>query len=141
MSGLTFDWVDRAPDDPLVLRALAELARRFGPSRVHYRISSSGTGLHVLIGTYRFDRRTRSVSLTPAPMLPAQQFALRAEFGAEPWVDDDGPLECPGRFISDHSRAGAGLATSRIFGVKTDTDGSPAVCGPWRTWGDPVEEE
>lgn len=136
MSGLTFDWDDRTPEDPLVIRALAELAHRFGASRVHYRISSSGTGLHVLIGSYRFDPRTRSVSLAPAPMPVSQQFALRAEFGAEPWVDDNGPLECPGRFISDSTRADAGLATSRIFGVKTDVDGTPAVCGPWRTWGD-----
>jgi len=135
MTGLTFDWDDRAPDDPLVLRALAELAHRFGASRVHYRISSSGTGLHVMIGSYRFDKTTRSVALVPMPMPAAQQFALRAEFGAEPWVDDDGPLECPGRFISDHTRSTTGLATSRIFGVKTDTDGSPAVCGPWRTFG------
>jgi hypothetical protein len=136
MTGLTFDWDDRAPNDPLVTRALAELARRFGPSHVHYRISSSGTGLHVMIGTYRFDRRTRSVCLAPAPMLPAQQFALRAEFGTDPWVDDDGPLECPGRFISDSTRAAAGMTTSRIFGVKTDTDGNPATCGPWVCWGD-----
>ena len=92
-----------------------------------------------MIGTYRFDRRTRSVCLAPAPMLPAQQFALRAEFGAEPWVDDDGPLECPGRFISDSTRAAAGMTTSRIFGVKTDTDGNPATCGPWICWGDALE--
>ena len=137
MTGLTFDWDDRSPDDLLVRRALAELAHRFGPSKVHYRISSSGDGLHVMIGSYRFDPQTRSVALAPAPMLPAQQFALRSEFGEDPWVDDDGPLECPGRFISDHIRAGAGMTTSRIFGIKTDTDGEPAASGPWICWGDP----
>ena len=77
MTGLTFDWDDRAPDDPLVLRALAELAHRFWPSRVHYRISSSGTGRHAMIGTVSIVGRIGVPG--SAPMLPAQQLALRAE--------------------------------------------------------------
>ena len=136
MSGVTFDWDDRNPDDPLVRSALAELAKRFGAHHVWYRTSSSGDGLHIMICSLRYSRANGGVHLTPINMLAAQQFSLRKEFGEDPWVDDQGPLECPGRFISDSARSIHGFSTSRIFGVKTDAEGDPAVSGTWICWGD-----
>ncbi len=135
MSGVTFDWDDRNPTDPLVRSALGELARRFGAHHVWYRTSSSGEGLHVMVGSMKYSAANGGVHLAPITMSVAQQFALRKEFGEDPWVDDQGPLECPGRFISDSARSIHGFSTSRIFGVKTNHDGDPAICGSWICWG------
>ena len=135
MPGVTFDWDDRNPDDPLVRCALEELARRFGAHHVWYRTSSSGEGLHVMVGSMKYSRANGGVDLSPIVMSVAQQFALRKEFGEDPWADDQGPLECRGRFISDSARSIHGFSTSRIFGVKTDADGDPAICGSWICWG------
>ncbi len=135
MSGVTFDWDDRNADDPLVRNALEELSRRFGAHHIWYRTSSSGNGLHIMVGSMKYVRANGGVHLAPITMSVAHQFALRKEFGEDPWVDDQGPLECPGRFISDSARSVYGFSTSRIFGVKTDADGEPALCGLWICWG------
>ena len=49
-SGLTFDWDDISFDDERVIDALNQLTDIFGMGSVWYRVSSSGNGLHVMIG-------------------------------------------------------------------------------------------
>ena len=51
MVGLTFDWDGVGLEDIKVNEALDSLTWEFGQGSVWYRISSSGTGLHVIIGT------------------------------------------------------------------------------------------
>ena len=51
MVGLTFDWDGVGLEDKKVQHALDSLTYEFGQGNVWYRISSSGTGLHIIIGT------------------------------------------------------------------------------------------
>ena len=53
--GLSFDWDGVLRGEPLVEDALNSLAEDFGWTRVFYRTSSSGTGLHILIAELSLD--------------------------------------------------------------------------------------
>ena len=54
MSGLTFDWDDVNFDHPKVQNALKHLCQIFD-NKVWYRISSSGSGLHIIIAELTYD--------------------------------------------------------------------------------------
>jgi hypothetical protein len=123
MSGLTFDWDDTDLENPVVVKALNYLEDEFGWGKVWVRISSSGTGLHVIIAEPKlhFDL---TQTLVPEEMDTQTQFQWRKVFSEEPWR-----LECRGRFISDSARSQTGFTTSRIFGVKNGRS-----AGPWKLW-------
>ena len=67
-------------------------------SKVWYRISSSGTGLHVIIGELSYDTLFGMV-FNPVEIKPDTQFTYRKKFSDEPWS-----LECEGRMYSDQVR-------------------------------------
>ena len=92
MVGLTFDWDDVSITDTKVQDALNDLDKDF-PSKVWYRISSSGTGLHVIIGELSYDTLFGMV-FNPVEIKPDTQFTYRKKFSDEPWS-----LECEGRII------------------------------------------
>lgn len=107
-SGLTFDWDDINFDDERVIDSLNELNSIFGDGSVWYRISSSGEGLHVMIGDVILDEISGITILQPTPMTSNEQIKYRKMFD----------LECRGRLISDSVRAKQGFRTSRIFNTK-----------------------
>jgi hypothetical protein len=110
-SGLTFDWDDTDISNPKVLKALSVLCTEFGP-RVWVRTSSSGTGLHVLIGELTYDTLF-GIVMCPVPMDLATQMMWRKVFSEKPWN-----LECVGRLFSDQVRSAEGFRTSRVFKSK-----------------------
>ena len=114
--GLTFDWDNIGIDDPMVQEELNALCEEFGDEFVWYRISSSGDGLHVLIGKLILDS-LGEFKVVPLTMPPKQQMEYRKKV----------ELECKGRFFSDSMRQEAGLRTSRIFNIKNGTS-----VGEWR---------
>ena len=124
MVGLTFDWDDVGLEDKIVQRALDNLTYEFGQGNVWYRISSSGEGLHIIIGSIQVDPKTLNRFIRPTPMESNKQMQYRNRFAQSPWN-----LECKGRFISDAARAVGGLTTSRIFLVKNDQQASD-----WKCW-------
>ena len=124
MVGLTFDWDGVGLEDKTVQHALDYLTYEFGQGNVWYRISSSGKGLHIIIGTIQVDPKTLSRFIRPTPMNANNQMEYRKRFSVDPWN-----LECKGRFISDSARAAGGLTTSRIFVVKNDEQSSD-----WKCW-------
>tara|TARA_R100000005_G_C4970271_1_gene183519 strand:- start:206 stop:580 length:375 start_codon:yes stop_codon:yes gene_type:complete len=109
---LTFDWDDVSLDDPIVVSAMQELHQRF-PLQVWHRISSSGTGLHIVIAELLWDSTTGSLQTTPREFSEDYTFAVRQEFSQPPWG-----LECRGRLISDSVRTVNGYRTGRLFGSK-----------------------
>jgi len=124
MVGLTFDWDGVNLQDKTVQRALDSLTDEFGQGNVWYRISSSGKGLHIIIGNIQLDPKTLDRFIRPTPMNAGKQIEYRKRFALDPWN-----LECKGRFISDSARAAGGLTTSRIFVVKNDEQSSD-----WKCW-------
>ncbi len=110
-SGLTFDWDDTDLSNPKVLKALSVLCTEFGP-RVWVRTSSSGTGLHVLIGELTYDTLF-GIVMSPVPMKLSEQMMWRKVFSEKPWN-----LECVGRLFSDQVRSAEGFRTSRVFKSK-----------------------
>ena len=110
-SGLTFDWDDTDLSNPKVLKALSVLCAEFGP-RVWVRTSSSGTGLHVLIGELTYDTLF-GIVMSPVPMKLSEQMMWRKVFSDKPWN-----LECAGRLFSDQVRSAEGFRTSRVFKSK-----------------------
>ena len=117
---LTFDWDDVSINDPIVLEALAELSSRY-PPRVWYRISSSGTGLHLIIAELLWDSSTGTMQVTPVDFSESETFRIRTEFSAPPWG-----LECRGRLISDSVRSVNGYRTGRLFSAKNNN-----LAGGW----------
>ena len=124
MVGLTFDWDGVNLQDKTVQHALDSLTYEFGQGNVWYRISSSGKGLHIIIGNIQLDPKTLDRFIRPTPMNAGKQIEYRKRFALDPWN-----LECKGRFISDSARAVGGLTTSRIFVVKNDQES-----GDWKCW-------
>jgi len=124
MVGLTFDWDSVGLEDKKVQHALDSLTYEFGQGNVWYRISSSGEGLHIIIGNIQLDPKTLDRFIRPTPMNADKQIEYRKRFALDPWN-----LECKGRFISDSARAAGGLTTSRIFIVKNDQQSSD-----WKCW-------
>ena len=124
MVGLTFDWDGVGLEDKTVQHALDSLTYEFGQGNVWHRISSSGTGLHIIIGNIQLDPKTLDRFIRPIPMNANKQMEYRKRFSLDPWN-----LECKGRFISDSARVVGGLTTSRIFVVKNDQQSSD-----WKCW-------
>jgi len=117
--GLTFDWDDLTIKDEAVIVALNNLIVEFGDESVWFRLSSSGTGLHILIGKLMIDDATGFPQLSPIPMTVDKQMEYRV---AE-------KLECRGRRISDSYRKQVGMRTSRIFQTKNGRN-----TGEWQKW-------
>ena len=111
MTGLTFDWDDACLDDELVQSGLQLLTTLFPIENIWIRVSSSKTGLHVMIGELLWNTFLGESILTPIDMSVEDQMRYRhqfVEFG----------LECSGRLISDTVRQTTTLQTSRVFGIK-----------------------
>ncbi len=119
MTGLTFDWDDVNFDHPKVQEALIQLCEIFD-NKVWYRVSSSGSGLHVIIAELSYDSLFGMI-LNPVSMPTTTQFEYRQQFAEPPWN-----LECLGRFNSDQVRSSEGFRTSRVF---TSKNGNTA--GGW----------
>ena len=117
--GLTFDWDNLSIHDAEVISALDSLLGEFGEESVWFRISSSGKGLHILIGKLIMNEATGYPILIPIPMSVEKQMEYR--------IADK--LECRGRRISDSYRKQVGMRTSRIFQIKNDRN-----TGIWEKW-------
>ena len=128
MVGLTFDWDDVCIQDTKVQAALNNLEEDF-PSKVWYRISSGGTGLHVMIGELSYDTLFGMV-FSPIEMKQDTQFVYRKKFSEEPWS-----LECQGRMFSDQVRSAEGFRTSRVFKSKNGNQSSS-----WIHWAGELHE-
>ena len=117
--GLTFDWDNLSINDAEVISALDSLLSEFGEESVWFRISSSGEGLHILIGKLVLNEATGFPILIPIPMSVEKQMEYR--------IADK--LECRGRRISDSYRKQVGMRTSRIFEIKNGRN-----TGMWEKW-------
>lgn len=111
MTGLTFDWDDASLDDELVQSGLQLLTTLFPIENIWVRVSSSKTGLHVMIGELLWNTFLGESILTPIKMSVEDQMQYRHQFV-------DFGLECSGRLISDTVRQSTTLQTSRVFGIK-----------------------
>ena len=116
-SGLTFDWDNVSIDDGIVQAELEWLCEEFGEDYVWYRVSSSKTGLHVLIGQIELHPITLDFNIVPLKMGVEKQLEYR----------ENTQIECRGRFFSDLFRKKMGLRTSRIFSTKNGRD-----VGDWK---------
>ena len=119
MGVLTFDWDDVVIDNEIVQQALSQLAESFGPERVWYRVSSSGQGLHVLVGEL-----DDSYHLRPIAVDAELSFAWRSRFHDPPFK-----LECGGRLRADNERQAHGFPVGRLFSHK---DG--LASGEWQLY-------
>ena len=77
MGVLTFDWDDVSISNSKVQQALSQLTEYFGPERVWYRISSSGQGLHVLVGELEHQNK---LILRPMTVDDPEAFHWRSYF-------------------------------------------------------------
>ena len=111
MTGLTFDWDYASLDDELVQSGLQLLTTLFPIENIWVRVSSSKTGLHVMIGELLWNTFLGESILTPIKMSVEDQMRYRHQFV-------DFGLECSGRLISDTVRQSTTLQTSRVFGIK-----------------------
>ena len=111
MTGLTFDWDDASLEDELVQSGLHLLTTLFPIENIWIRVSSSKTGLHVMIGELRWNTFLGESILTPIDMSVEDQMRYRHQFVKF-------GLECSGRLISDTVRPTTTLQTSRVFGIK-----------------------
>jgi hypothetical protein len=118
-SGLTFDLDDMTIEDEKVANLLNWLCEEFGTENVWYRISSSGDGLHVMIGELVISNITGIPELNPILLSTDEQMKYRNQV----------ELECRGRRISDSYRKQVGMRTSRIFKTKNGNDS-----GDWVKW-------
>lgn len=116
MGVLTFDWDDVSISNSKVQQALSQLTEYFGPERVWYRISSSGQGLHVLVG--ELDNK---LILRPMTVDDPEAFHWRSYFHEPPFE-----LECGGRLRADNERYAHGFPVGRLFSHKNDSES-----GPW----------
>ena len=107
-SGLTFDWDDISLEAPEVQRELEWLCEVFGEDYVWHRLSSSKTGLHVMIGEIIYNTQSCTFDVVPLPMSVEKQMEFRERT----------EIECRGRFFSDLFRKEMGLRTSRVFSTK-----------------------
>ena len=118
-SGLTFDLDDMGIDDEKVIDLMNWLSSEFGSESVWYRISSSGDGLHVMIGELSICDTTGVPQLLPILMPVEVQMNYRKAV----------ELECRGRRISDSYRKQVGMRTSRIFKIKNGNESQI-----WEKW-------
>lgn len=119
MGVLTFDWDDVSIDNDIVQQALSQLAESFGPERVWYRVSSSGQGLHVLVGEL-----DDTYHLRPLAVDSDISFQWRSRFHKEPYS-----LECGGRLRADNERQAHGFPVGRLFSHKDQLS-----AGEWLLW-------
>jgi len=118
---LTFDWDDIMSDDAKVKIAFNKLNELFGVGNVWHRISSSKTGLHIVIANANYNKKTSSIILSPIEFSDDQVLHYRNLFSSEDWN-----LECNGRLMTDNLRKLAGTTWGRIFTVKNGN-----VSGEW----------
>ena len=107
-SGLTFDLDDMSINDEKVIELMDWLICEFGSESVWFRVSSSGDGLHVMIGELVLSPTTGLPELVPILMPVDLQMEYRSMV----------EIECRGRRISDSFRKKVGMRTSRIFKFK-----------------------
>jgi len=112
VTSLNFDWDDVSIDDPTVQQALSHLATTF-PDQVWYRVSSSGTGLHVLVAEL-----SPELELIPVSFAPDQVMELRSQY----WDPTGFGLECGGRLRADRERLAHGFSIGRLFAVKNNRE-------------------
>lgn len=117
MATINFDWDDVDISDKIVISALDELKSRYGYGTVWYRISSSETGLHVVIAQLSYNNSEGIMELNPITVTNEVQNQLRQEFAEKPWH-----LECKGRLISDSVRIEHGYRTGRLFWAKNNKE-------------------
>ena len=118
---LTFDWDDVSLDNSIVKKAINELVFLFGEWNVWYRISSSGTGLHLVVANLRWDEKTMQSILTPKDFEDEVVMSIRNIFADEPWK-----LECKGRLKTDTMRQQGGTVWGRVFTLKNGN-----ISGEW----------
>ena len=80
MTGLTFDWDDASLDDELVQSGLQLLTTLFPIENIWVRVSSSKTGLHVMIGELLWNTFLGESILTPIKMSVEDQMRYRHQF-------------------------------------------------------------
>jgi len=118
---LTFDWDDVSPTDPKVISAIEDLKKIYGLGRVWYRLSSSKTGMHLVIGNGKYNPKTASIGIEPIEFEDDEVMAVRERFAEEPYE-----LECRGRLMTDKLRRDEGTTWGRVFIVKNGN-----VSGEW----------
>jgi hypothetical protein len=119
LCGLSLDLDDVSIDDEEVKETLNILLDEVGEEFVWYRLSSSGNGLHIIVGELKWDDFLGVPTLIPIPMNIEEQMKFRKSFA----------LECRGRRISDSYRMKVGMRTSRIFQNKNGK-----ATGTWHKW-------
>jgi len=126
MAYLNFDWDDVLPDHQVSLNAMDVLIESFGLGKVWYRISSSGTGMHVMIADL-IPRSQEGYTLDLVPQDYEEAFVLRwrKHFLQLPFS-----LECQGRLNADRERSANGFRIGRIFKNKNG-----ASAGVWKCYG------
>lgn len=127
MATLNFDWDDVSSDDVIVVKALRLLDSAFGSGRVWYRLSSSGTGLHVMVAELVPIDDAYDLRLVPVDF--DEQLVLEWR---QKLMDDPYGLECDGRFRADRERLSHGFRIGRIFGTK-----NLATSGRWNCFVEP----
>lgn len=115
---MNFDWDDVILSENRVQQALLHLNGCY-PDLVWYRISSSGTGLHVVIAELDSD-----LNLVPLSYSDDEQFEMRKLLSAPPYE-----LECGGRLRADRERSAHGFRIGRIFSHKNEK-----ISGGWNWW-------
>lgn len=112
MTSLNFDWDDVSIDNPIVQKALSQLATTF-PDQVWYRVSSSGTGLHVLVAEL-----SPELELIPRSFSAVEVMQFRSQY----WDPQGFGLECGGRLRADRERLAHGFSIGRLFAVKNNQE-------------------
>ena len=118
---LTFDWDDVSLETPIVKDAIKELVFLFGEGNVWYRVSSSGTGLHLVVANLKWDEETMQPILTPKYFEDEEVMSIRNIFANEPWN-----IECELRLKTDVARQKGGTVWGRVFTLKKGN-----VSGEW----------
>ena len=118
MAVLNFDWDDVSFDNLVVQQAFSHLATRY-PDQIWWRVSSSGTGLHVMVAEL-----SPELTLIPRQFPEAEVIAIRSQFHGAPYH-----LECGGRLRADGERRAHGFSIGRLFAHKNG-----ATAGEWRPW-------
>ena len=126
MAHLNFDWDDILPDHQTAISAFEVLKDSFGIGRVWYRLSSSGTGLHVMIADL-VPRPADPYTLDLVPKDYEDDFVLQWR---NHFLQPPHSLECQGRLRADSERRSHGFRIGRIFKSK-----NKATSGEWKCYG------
>ena len=120
MAYLNFDWDDILPTDELAQVALQALQDAFGIGKVWHRLSSSRTGMHIMIAEL-------SENLDLVPLDYDHSFVIHWR---NVFLDPPYSLECQGRLKADRERSSHGFRIGRIFKSKNG-----ATSGEWKCYG------